>query len=620
MRDSQDLPDMTGNPGKGDCLRARTGRHHWRTPGRQQGFLLSLICIWVLAGPWAAAAATVVGAAPVNPAHQSILLETATAPTIRLDGVGVRADPGARRELIIADAGGTLEPSGRQTPWLLLALLSGILLAAAVLTRFRALLQRQQELEQQVVDRTAELHQRTDELSRSNQALALSADTLRQLGTIGQEITATLDPDAVFRALYRHVGRLLHAPNLSIYQFNDGGTALVRVFGLEDDAPLPRTVIRLDDPSSFTARAARQRQDILREIDPDQPNPNHIPGTRRMATLLFTPLIVDDRVLGVMSIQSDRSRAYGDRERLIIRTLCSYGAIALANAAVYSQVEAARAEAASALNALQETQAQLVQQEKMAALGGLVVGMAHEVNTPLGNVMMAITGFSKVISDLQQASLGGRLTRVLLEEAIQESAELADLADRNAKRVASLVGSFKTVAVQGDTDCWTDVDLAVTVADTVDLIAAELARDGHRLSLAIPHGLTVTTRPQALAEALNRILANVRDHAFMGGNTQGRVELTAERMKDGSTRVCIDDNGKGVPAEILPKLMDPFFTTKRGIGGHVGLGLHVVFNLVTQGLGGTISISSRQGNGTQGQGTQVCIVLPATPQHSTVPA
>ncbi|CAN7686848.1 sensor domain-containing diguanylate cyclase [Pseudoduganella sp. LjRoot289] len=178
--------------------------------------------------------------------------------------------------------------------------------------------------------------------------------TLAHLGAIGQEITAHLDAAAVFGALDRHVHGLLDATHFSIFLLEPDGAYLRCAFGIEAGQELPASRFALSDPNANSARCVRERREILIELDENGNTPNLIPGTLPTQSLLFAPLSVGERVLGVMTVQSLRARAYGERERLIFRTLCAYGAIALDNASAYRQVEAT-------LKTLSATQAQLLE-------------------------------------------------------------------------------------------------------------------------------------------------------------------------------------------------------------------------------------------------------------------
>ncbi|MEN9866292.1 MAG: hypothetical protein RL748_1882, partial [Pseudomonadota bacterium] len=484
-------------------------------------------------------------------------------------------------------------PAWWQSIWfgllLLLALLG--LIVALVQLRTRYLRQRQLLLEQQVQAATRELRQKQSELVAANASLSLSVDTLLLLGDIGREITANLEADIVFQSLYLYVGGLLNAPTMTIYRINSAGTLLEAVFGREGEQPMQMRNIALDSPTSTAARVVRERQELLLNFD-KLDDANHIPGTRKMHSALFAPLIVGEQVLGVMSIQSDQIHAYGERECLIFRTLCAYGAIAMANA--------------TAIAALREAQAQLVQKEKMASLGGLVAGIAHEINTPLGTTLTAISGTADAWHTLQDASSSGRLNKSILSASTKEGIEYCELALHAATRAAELIKVFKSISVQAGNDYPVQVKLAEYLPEVLALLQTPLDQSGCQLQLEVGPDLSLRVVPEALTEALTRILVNVFDHAFDDGR-QGSLLITADVLDAEWALISISDNGVGIAPADLPKVFDPFFTTKSGIQHHVGLGLHVSYNQITQRLGGKISISSQLG-----QGTRVEIRLPRT--------
>jgi diguanylate cyclase (GGDEF)-like protein len=200
--------------------------------------------------------------------------------------------------------------------------------------------------------------------ARRAQVLQQTNATLERLGAVGQEITTHLDAAAVFRTMDRHVHGLLDANHFSIYLFDADNETLSLAFGVEAAKPMPARKIALSSPTSNSARCVRERREILVDYTEDSDYPNLIPGTRPMLSQLFWPLIVGERVLGVMTIQSPYRHAYGEREQLIFRTLCAYGAIALDNAAAYRELKAA-------LKQLNDTKAQLEEASVTDALTGL---------------------------------------------------------------------------------------------------------------------------------------------------------------------------------------------------------------------------------------------------------
>ncbi|MEN9866463.1 MAG: hypothetical protein RL748_2053, partial [Pseudomonadota bacterium] len=332
--------------------------------------------------------------------------------------------------------------------------------------RTRYLKQAQQALENQVQQRTFELNQKQTELVAANQGLAASVETLRQLGDVGREITGHLDASRVFNTLYQYVGSLLDVTSITIYRINRAGDGLELVFGREDGKELQGLQIPLDSPTSNAARVAREKRDVLLDFAPDQIDPSQIPGTRLMLTVLFSPLVVDQHLLGVMSIQSDRRFAYGERELLICRTLCAYGAIALSNAQTLSR--------------LGDAQAQLIHQEKLASLGTLTAGIAHEINNPSNFAHVGAYNLSTELADLQRflLELAGDDAPPELVAALQihfdkMKQSLATISE-GTRRIRDLVRDLRTFS-RLDEAAWKTVAVADSLQATVNLVRTEFA-------------------------------------------------------------------------------------------------------------------------------------------------
>jgi diguanylate cyclase (GGDEF)-like protein len=195
--------------------------------------------------------------------------------------------------------------------------------------------------------------------ARRAEMLLQTTETLERLSAIGQDITAHLEGSAVFEAIDRHVHGLLDATSFFIYLMDTDGRTMTPVFAMEDGKPVKVRRIAVGDPKSSVARAARERSEIVVDLAPNDPTANVIPGTLRTLSSMFAPLCAGEGVLGVMTIQSLRQYAYGERERMIFRTLCAYGAIALDNAAAYGQLRKTHDELHAAQAALVEKNTEL---------------------------------------------------------------------------------------------------------------------------------------------------------------------------------------------------------------------------------------------------------------------
>lgn len=484
-------------------------------------------------------------------------------------------------------------PAWYQSWWCRLAgLLVGLgILFALLQGRTAYLRQRQGELENQVSQRTKELHQKQVELVDANAELAVSAETLRQLGDIGREITANLTAEAVFDSLHRHIGGLLDANSIAVYRSNATGNALLRTFARESGRSLPSVTIALDSPTSNAARAARERREVLMERLPNSESPNHNPGTQHMLTALFAPLITHDRLLGVMSIQSPREHAYGEREQLIFRTLCAYGAIAVDNSNAYQQ--------------LHDAQAQLMEQEKLVALGSLVGGVAHELNTPLGNSLMMTSALQENINELNTKINQKNFQRSDLVAYLSDAQEATTLILRGLTSAAKLISSFKQVAVDRSTAQRRVFDLQQTSREVIATMMNQIRPSGHVIHFDIAPGITMKSFPGSFGQVLANMIDNAMLHGF-DGCKHGVMRLSAN--KNGTERVLIrfEDDGVGIAPQHIKRVFEPFFTTKMGHGGN-GLGMSISYNIVTSLLGGTISVES-----TLGKGTVFTLDLPLT--------
>lgn len=418
---------------------------------------------------------------------------------------------------------------------------------------------------------------RAVELDRANQ-------TLERLGFIGQEITARLNSEAVFVTLSRHLRELMRVDTLFVGLKDDGSQVIDIRFRVDDGNRLPpRQVSMASD--SLSARCVRDNEEIL--VTLDDPAGAIGPG-RRMRTMLYRPLALGERVLGVVSVQSELPDAYGSRELLIFRTICAYGAIAMANAEAYQQLDRAAGETRDALQ-------RLMQQEKMAALGQLVAGVAHEVNTPLGVTLSAISQLNDNIRQLRDLVGKGSLTRLQLTEALDNGGELASLAQRNVVRAADMVRTFKGVAVDQGTDERRLFDLDEYLSEVVSLVRARMGGSGSRVEIDVA-SVPMDTYPGALAQVVTNLMTNVADHAYPT-DAPGRILVRGHLSDPATVEISVVDDGVGIPADLLPKVFDPFFTTRRAAGS-MGLGLHVAFNQVTQRLCGSIVLDSVPGRGT----------------------
>jgi ligand-binding sensor domain-containing protein/signal transduction histidine kinase len=248
-----------------------------------------------------------------------------------------------------------------------------------------------------------------------------------------------------------------------------------------------------------------------------------------------------------------------------------------------------------ALMRLKLTQTQLVQSEKMASLGSLVAGIAHEINTPVGVGVTAASTLQEWAQRLQKLHTDGKLTRSELERFIGVTGDSTQILMTNLQRAAELIRSFKQVAVDQSSGERRRFPLKAYVDEVLLSLAPRLNRTGHTVTVDCPADLELDSYPGALAQIVTNLVTNSLVHAFPEGR-RGHIGISA-REEPGGVVLRYADNGIGMSPEHLKRIYDPFFTTKRGSGGS-GLGMHIVYNLVTQRLGGTIDATSAPDQGT----------------------
>ena len=247
------------------------------------------------------------------------------------------------------------------------------------------------------------------------------------------------------------------------------------------------------------------------------------------------------------------------------------------------------------LDQLKRTQGNLVQSEKLAALGSLVAGVAHELNTPIGNgltVASSLNDESKAVARKMQDGI----TRSAMEDYLKDMSEGSQLVVASLERASELVSSFKQVAMDRTSAQRRRFELSSVLHETRLTASPAFKHTPHIVDILCDQSVLMDSYPGPLGQIITNLLNNALIHAF-DGVEKGRVEIKGELIEANECRISVTDNGVGIPPENITRIFDPFFTTKLGEGGN-GLGMHIVHNLVTGVLGGKIEVSSDVGQGT----------------------
>jgi len=421
------------------------------------------------------------------------------------------------------------------------------------------------------------------------EALRGAHEVLLNLSEVGRELTTELDADRVLAALERHVHALLEVDSIAVYLLDDNGEQLYCAFGMEQGQAFVDPPIALDDPHSYNALCVREGRELLFKGEAEPLPESQVPGTSAMLSTLFAPLRLAERVIGVMSVQARRPAAYGERETLVFRSLCAYAAIALENARAYQR--------------LGDLQRHLMAQEKLAALGAMVAGVAHELNTPIGNSLLLASTLLSATREFEQKVASQALRRSDWQRFASQALDGLEVVERSMQSAASLVRSFKQVAVDRSSEHRRSFPLAEVCEQCAQTLGLALRRAGLQLSLAVPAELRLDSYPGALGQVLLILLNNTLSHAFTGRDT-GQIVLGAQALGPDRLSLWVQDDGLGMSPAVQERIFEPFFTTKFGQGGS-GLGLSICHNIVETLLGGGIRVNS-----TPGQGSRFTLELP----------
>ena len=245
---------------------------------------------------------------------------------------------------------------------------------------------------------------------------------------------------------------------------------------------------------------------------------------------------------------------------------------------------------------LRKAQKSLADSQKMDALGHLVAGVAHEINTPVGIALTSASYIGRRAAEVSALLAEGKLGKTALEGFLADLGEGATLLVDNLTRAAALIKSFKLVSVDQVSERRRKLDLAAYLGDVVASLGPELRRRKVSVAIEAPAPVTVETCPGVIAQILSNLILNALQHAF-DGDREGSIRIEVRPGRDGSAMITHADDGKGIPPAVLGHIFEPFFTTARGKGGS-GLGLSIIYNLVTERLGGSISVTSEEGRGT----------------------
>lgn len=256
-----------------------------------------------------------------------------------------------------------------------------------------------------------------------------------------------------------------------------------------------------------------------------------------------------------------------------------------------------------ALSNLRKMQSELVQSEKLAALGSLVAGVAHELNTPIGVSVTTLSALESKLRQLRSRYDADEITRSDLEAFMEDLDQGWKIATRNLDKASELIKSFKEVAVDRTSSRLREFELKYVVEELIVTLSPMFKHTPYRLTVDIPEGLRMHTFPGPLGQVLTNLVSNALQHG-LDGLDKGQITISAKQSGKELVDIRVTDDGRGITPQNRSRIFDPFFTTRLGNGGS-GLGLPIVHNIVTQILQGQIVVDAQEN-----KGTRVTLTLP----------
>ena len=256
-----------------------------------------------------------------------------------------------------------------------------------------------------------------------------------------------------------------------------------------------------------------------------------------------------------------------------------------------------------ALMTLERAQEEMIQTEKLASLGRVVAGVAHELNTPIGNALMVASTIQSELEDLNKELASGSMRRTTLASFIERAGEGLTLSVNNLQRAALLISDFKQVAVDQTSDQRRVFDLAEVTNEILNMLQPGVRKSGCEVQRHLASDLTCDGFPGRYGQILTNLVMNATIHAFEPG-AGGRISVSIAELDADMVEMVVVDNGIGMTEAVRARIFDPFFTTKMGRGG-TGLGMNIVHGIVTRVMGGQITVQSAPG-----QGSRIRVVFP----------
>jgi signal transduction histidine kinase len=482
------------------------------------------------------------------------------------------------------------------TAYLAYALLCLILVFGVVRLRTRHLNEKSKALEKVVRERTAEIQ--------------AQKENIEQLSIIGRDITDNLSIRDIIHTAYENVNTLMDASVFGIGLFDPDKQALVFPATREKGRSLEEFSVPLSDDDRLAVWCFKNQRDVVINDYGKEYN-RYINQIKAPAagenpeSILYLPLKHKDKTVGVITAQSFKKDAYTEYQLNILRNLATYSAIALDNADAYHRLN-------ELLTDLKATQEKLVTQSKLASLGALTAGIAHEIKNPLNFVNNFAELSKELVSELGQEVEKSTIDKDAIREILSTLRQNSDKIGEHGKRADSIVKSMLQHS-RGKAGERQPTDINAMLEEDISLAYHGMRAQDSSFNITIESELDpaigkIEVVPQDISRVFLNIISNGcyeanRRKGSAGAGFSPKLTVRSRKL-DRGVEIRIRDNGNGIPREIRDKLFTPFFTTKP-TGQGTGLGLSISYDIVVHGHNGQISFESQEG-----QFTEFLIILP----------
>ncbi|HTF76086.1 MAG TPA: ATP-binding protein [Bradyrhizobium sp.] len=436
------------------------------------------------------------------------------------------------------------------------------------------------------------------ELQEARERQAATAEVLSLIAD------APTDLLQVFDRIVRNAARLCQSVLSAVYR-RDGEH--VHLVAHDQFSPESVAAVRKAYPAPLTSNnlisvAIRERRVVH---EPDvlvSGGYSELQRTSGYRSILIVPMLRDEAAIGAIAVMRLEPQLFPKAQVELLKTFAGQAVIAIENTRLFTEVQERTRQLSQSLEDLRATQDSLVQTEKLAALGRLVAGVAHEINTPVGTSLTVASAFINKTNRFEADVASGNVRRSTLTEFIAASREAASQIMVNLGNAVELVQSFKQVAADRNVSDRRSFDLGQVTEQVVKGLRFGL-RSQLTVNVECEPNLAMNSYSGPYGQVLTNLVLNSAVHAFPDG-ARGSVQITARASGKDNVEVLFSDDGCGMSPEVRRQVFDPFFTTRRDQGS-TGLGLHIVHNIVTNRLGGRINLETRPG-----AGTKIRIVVP----------